>query len=382
MIYLKVMVNGEILLRKPSWPLSRKLTALVLALTGLGVVMVANATFVFAGQKYGNPYLYLLRQTLWATFGFAAFIFAQKIQLKNLRRFSRSILLTALLLLVAVLLFGKEINNARRWLALGPFSFQPSEFFKIAVIIYLSDFLDRKSGKMRDPRLSFAPPGLLIGLGMVLVLKEPDLGTIILLAAVVILLYFTTGAPLKYLSIMAVTVLVGGGLMIWLEPFRRARLLAFLNPWRDTAGTSYHISQSLIGVGNGGLFGVGLGQGRQKLFYLPEGHTDFIFANIAEELGLFGSTLFIALFFFLVHWGIQTAKRTPDRFQSLLAAGITALIGLQALLHIGVVISLLPTKGITLPFISYGGSSLLFTLFAAGLLVNIARNLPPEDFRV
>jgi cell division protein FtsW len=376
------MVNGEIFLRNPSWPLYRKLTALILALTGLGVVLVANTTLVFAGQKYGSPYFFLKKDLLWAALGFIAFLFAQKINPNDLRRFSRPILLTALVLLVAVLIVGREINGAQRWLGIGPFSFQPAEFFKIAVILYLADFLDRKSEKMRDPRLSFVPPGLLIGIGMVLTLKEPDLGTIILLASVVILLYFTADAPLKYLSILVVTVIIGGGLMIWLEPFRRARFLAFLNPWGDTAKTSYHISQSLIGVGNGGLFGVGLGQGYQKLFYLPEAHTDFIFANIAEELGLFGSVFFIALFFFLVRWGIQTAKRTPDRFQSLLATGITALIGLQAVFHISVVISLLPTKGITLPFISYGGSSLLFTLFAAGLLVNIARNLPPEDFRI
>ncbi|MCX5641823.1 MAG: putative lipid II flippase FtsW [Candidatus Omnitrophica bacterium] len=376
------MVNGEIFLKKPSWPLYRKLTALILALTGLGVVMVANTTFVFAGQKYGNPYFFVKKEILWAALGFIAFIFAQKIDLNNLRRFSRPILLTALFLLIAVLVFGKEINGAKRWLGIGPFSFQPSELFKIAVILYLADFLDRKNGKILDPRRSFVPPGLLIGLGMVLMLKEPDLGTVILLAAIVIIFYFIADAPLKYLSIMIVTVIVGGGLMMWLEPFRRARLLAFLNPWGDTAKTSYHISQSLIGVGNGGLFGVGLGQGCQKLFYLPEGHTDFIFANIAEELGFFGSTFFIALFLFLFHWGMQTAKRTPDRFRSLLAAGITALIGLQAISHISVVISLLPTKGITLPFISYGGSSLLFTLFASGLLVNIARNLPPDDFRI
>ncbi len=376
------MVNGEILLRKPSWPLYRKLTALVLVLTGLGVVMVANATFVFAGQKYGNPYFFLKKEILWAALGFIAFLFAQKINLNDLRRFSRPILLAALVLLIAVLIFGREINGAKRWLGIGPFSFQPSEFAKIAILIYLADFLDRKSSKMQNPFLSFMPPGLLIGMVMILIYLGQDLGTVVLIAGVVILLYFTAGAPLKYLSILVFTVLTGGGLSILLSPFRRARILSFLHPGNDPTGTSYQINQSFLGVGNGGLFGVGLGQGCQKLFYLPEGHTDFIFANIAEELGLFGSVFFIALFFFLVHWGIQTAKRSTDRFQSLLATGITGLIGLQTILNISVVIGLLPTKGTTLPFISYGGSSLLFTLFAAGLLVNIARNLPPEDFRI
>jgi len=375
-------MNGEIFLKKPSWPLYRKLTALVLALTGLGVVMVADATFVFAGQKYGNPYFFLWKEMLWATLGFAAFIFAQKINLDDLRRFSRLILLAALVLLVAVLVFGKEINGAKRWLGIGPFSFQPSEFAKVAILLYLADFLDRKSSKMRNPFRSFIPPGLLIGLRIVLIFMGRDLGTVLLIAGVVILLYFTAGAPLKYLSVLVLTAVTGGALSIWLSPFRRTRILAFLNPGNDPTGISYQINQSLIGVGNGGLFGVGLGQGCQKLFYLPEGHTDFIFANIAEELGFFGSAFFVALFFFLIHWGIQTAKRSADRFQSLLAAGITGLIGLQTILNIGVVIGLLPTKGTTLPFISYGGSSLLFTLFAAGLLVNIARNLPPEDFRI
>lgn len=376
------MVNGEILLRKQLWPLYRKLAALILGLTGLGVVMVANTTFVFAGQKFGDPYFYLKKDALWAILGVIAFLLAQHTRLENLRRFSRPILLIALVLLALVLAFGKEINNATRWLSLGPISFQPSEFAKIAILIYLADFLDRKSAKISNPLLVFVPPGLLIGLGMALILLEPDLGNVMLLAGVVLFLYFAAGAPLKYLNILAVTVVILGGTMIWLEPYRRARFFAFLNPWRDPTGTSYHIAQSLIGVGSGGLFGVGPGQGHQKLFYLPEGHTDFIFANIAEEWGLFGSVLFIALFFFLVHWGIQTAQRSTDRFRSFLATGITALIGLQAILHIGVVISLLPTKGITLPFISYGGSSLLFTLFAAGLLINIARDLPPEDLRI
>lgn len=376
------MVNGEIFLKKPSWPLYRKLTALVLALTGLGVVMVANATFVFAGQKYGNPYFFLWKELLWATLGFGAFIFAQKIGLDDLRRFSRVILLAALVLLVAVLIFGKEINGAKRWLGIGPFSFQPSEFAKIAILIYLADFLDRKSSKMRNPFRSFIPPGLLIGIMIVLIFLGRDLGTVLLIAGIVIVLYFTAGAPLKYLSVLVLTAFTGGALSIWISPYRRERILSFLNPGNDPTGISYQINQSFIGVGNGGLFGVGLGQGRQKLFYLPEGHTDFIFANIAEELGFFGSTFFIALFFFLIHWGLQTAKRSKDRFQSLLATGIIGLIGLQTILNIGVVIGLLPTKGTTLPFISYGGSSLLFTLFAAGLLVNVAQNLPSEDFRI
>lgn len=376
------MVNGEIFLRKPSWPLYRKLTALVLTLTGLGVVMVASATFVLAGQKFGNPYFFLKKEILWAALGFIAFLFAQKINLNDLRRFSRPILLAALILLVMVLIFGQEINGAKRWLEIGPFSFQPSEFAKIAILIYLADFLDRKNSKMQNLFLSFMPPGLLIGIVIVLIYLGQDLGTVLLIAAVVILLYFTAGAPLKYLGIMAFTVLVGTGLAILKEPYRWTRIISFLHPENDPTGKGYQINQSFLGVGNGGIFGVGLGQGRQKLFYLPEVHTDFIFANIAEELGLFGSTFFIALFFFLVHWGIQTARRSTDRFQSLLATGITGLIGLQAILHISVVIGLLPNKGTTLPFISYGGSSLLFTLFAAGLLVNIARNLPPEDFRI
>ncbi|MFA5393077.1 MAG: putative lipid II flippase FtsW [Candidatus Ratteibacteria bacterium] len=376
------MVNGEILLRKPSWPLYRKLTALILALTGLGVVMVADATFVFAGQKFGNSYFFINKDILWATLGFIAFIFAQKINLNDLRRLSRPILLSALILLVAVLIFGREINGAKRWLGIGPFSFQPSEFAKIAILIYLADFLDRKSNKMRNPLRAFIPPGLLIGLVIVLIYLGQDLGTVLLIAGAVILLYFTAGAPLKYLGIMVLTVLAGTGLAIWKEPYRWTRIISFLHPGNDPTGKGYQINQSFLGVGNGGLFGVGPGQGYQKLFYLPEVHTDFIFANIAEEFGLFGSVFLIALFFFLVHWGIQTAKRSPDRFQSFLAAGITGLIGLQTIIHVSVVIGLMPNKGTTLPFISYGGSSLLFTLFAAGLLVNIARNLPPEDFRI
>ena len=375
------MLNGEISLRKP-WPLYRKLSLLLLGLTGLGVVIVYNTTFAFAGQKFSDQYYFLKKDLVWVLLGIIAFLISQRFPLKKIEKFARLPLLFSLVLLLAVLFVGKEVNGATRWFVLGPLSFQPSEFAKFAILIYLSDFLARKKEKIRNPLLVFLPPGILIGLGMGLILAEPDLGTVVLLAGVVIILYYVANVPLKYLGLLVVTCLLGGSLMIGLSSFRRTRFLSFLNPWRDPLGSSYHISQSLIGVGSGGLFGVGLGQGKQKLFFLPEAHTDFIFANIAEEMGLFGSAFFLGLFLLIILYGLRISKESTDQFHKFLALGITSLIGLQAVIHIGVVVSLFPTKGITLPFISYGGSSLLFTLLSGGFLVNLARNLPPEDFRI
>jgi len=373
------MLNGEIRLKKQSWPLYRRLTALILTLTGLGLVMVHNTTFTMAGQKYQDPYFFLKKELFFALLGFFSFVLARKISLERLRKFSKVFVLFSIFLLGLVLIAGKEVHGAKRWLALGPFSFQPSEFAKVAVIIYLSDFLARKEGKLRNPLHSFIPPGILVGMNLVLILAERDLGTPLLLAGVILILYFVAGAPLKYLGILAITVMLGGSGMVWTESYRRTRIFSFLESFFNPLEGGYHIRQSLIGVGSGGLFGVGPGHGRQKLFFLPEAHTDFIFANIAEELGFFGSLFFLALFLFLIHYGLETARRTDNKFQQLLALGITSLIGLQAFFHVAVVISLLPPKGITLPFISYGGSSLLFTLFTAGLLVQIAHQLPSEE---
>ncbi|HNQ34665.1 MAG TPA: putative lipid II flippase FtsW [bacterium] len=372
------MLNGEIRLKKP-WPVYRKLSFLVVLLAALGVLLVYDITFLQAGQKYNDQYFFLKRQLLWVMLGFACFLGALRINLDRWRRYARISLLVAIALLFLVLVIGREINGAKRWFSLGFFNFQPSEFAKLAVIFYLADFLARKERVITNPVRIFMPTGLLVGLAGALILKEPDYGTAALVLALLFILYFIAGAPRRLLFLGILVLAVLGGLFVIQSDYHRKKMQTWLNPGADPLGAGYQINSSLLAVGSGGIFGRGLGQGQQKYDYLPEPHTDFIFANIAEELGLIGSLLFLSPFFLLIHLGLETARRSADLFRFYLGTGLTSLLALQTLIHLGVVLSLLPNKGLTLPFISYGGSSLLFTFLGTGLLVNLARDLPPDE---
>ncbi|MCD4784727.1 MAG: putative lipid II flippase FtsW [Candidatus Eremiobacteraeota bacterium] len=346
-----------------------------LGLMAYGVVMVFSASCPTAALSpicNFDPYFFLKRHVLWLLIGFVAMIFAYKIDLKKWRKYSLIIILITLALLFTVLIFGETTLGATRRLKLGPITFQPSEFAKIALVFFLADALARRRNQVRNFKkllsvlVIFAIVGFLIE-------KQPDLGTTIVVGSTTLAMLFLAGANIFHLIGMTLVGLLVAVSRILDEPYRIRRILAFLNPWEDSAGMGYQNIQSYIALGSGGLYGVGLGESRQKFFYLPEKFTDFIFAITGEELGFYYGTLPIVILFILfLVLGFRIAMKTRDPFMSLLAGGITFMITFQAFINMGVVSGILPCTGITLPFISFGGSSLVFTLFSLGMLLNIA----------
>ncbi|HEV7889756.1 MAG TPA: putative lipid II flippase FtsW [Pyrinomonadaceae bacterium] len=351
------------------------LFACAVALALFGVIMVYSASAILATGENHSQYFYVIRQGVWTLIGLGAMWFGMKFDYRQLRSplIAQGLLVAAIVLLVAVFAFP-PINGARRWIrAAGVFSMQPSEISKLALAIFLARFLERRAGDEGSFWRTFAPCAALTGVLALLVVAEPDLGTAMMLAVICAVVLFTAGARLKHMAIAAAPALVGVvGLLVFV-PFRMRRMTAFLDPWADPQGTSYQAVQSLLAVGSGGVNGLGFTQGRQKMFFLPFAHSDFIFAVVGEELGLLGGLAVIALFGLLLWRGMRAAMRAPDRFGMLLGVGIVTGIVAQALFNMSVVLALLPTKGIPLPFISYGGSSLMPTLFAVGVLLNISQ---------
>jgi cell division protein FtsW len=353
---------------------------LLLGITGvllvIGLVMVLSASSVQSLREYGSTWVYFLRQTVWVVGGIVVFAVVSRIDYRVLRRVSVPLLGFSMMLLFAVLVpgVGIKVNGARSWLGAGFVRVQPSELVKLALLLFCCDLLARRAHRMDDARLTLVPILAVVGLTGTLMMLQPDLGGSIVLGAIVFAILFVAGVPLLRLSgvLGAGTVLSLGLAMA--EPYRRARLLAFLHPSRDLAGNAYQLNQSLNGLASGRLIGVGLGESASKYGYLPNAHTDFIFAIIGEELGLIGALLVVALFAGFAVLGVKAALRAPDRFGMLLAAGITAWILAQALVNISGVIGLMPITGLTLPFVSFGGSSLLVTMAATGILVNVAAN--------
>ncbi len=342
-----------------------------------GLIMIYSASAILAHDRYGSSYYFFLRQLIWIAVGCAGMWVAYKVDLEALRALAIPALFISLFLMAAVCVpgIGRTVGGAQRWFRLGPFSFQPSEIMKIALVFYLADSLDRRK-KLLSNWQSLIPYAVITLAWAALLQKQHDLGTLVLLGLVTLLLLILAGMPLAFgLVPLAVSV----PLMIYLvesASYRMKRISAFLNPWDDPQGAGFQLIQSLIAVGNGGPLGVGLSNSSQKLFYLPAPHTDFIFAIIAEELGLAGAGALVFVFGVFVLRGFKVASAVSQReggtFQALLASGITALIGFQAIMNLGVVTGLLPTKGIPLPLISYGGSSMVFTLFSIGILFNIS----------
>lgn len=344
-----------------------------LILVGFGIVMVYSASFAVADERMGDPYFFLKKQAMAAGLGIILLVLAARMNYHLWQILSLPLLLASVVLLGALILPGMrhEIGGSSRWLKFASFSFQPAELAKLALVIYLARSLTKKEGRMKDFSVGFLPHIIVLGFLFVLVLKQPDFGTGVLFAAVVFIMLFAAGARLVFL----------GGAMGAVVPFlvylairadyRWERIVAFWDPWKDPGKAGFQIIQSFLAFGAGKVLGVGLGEGRQKLFYLPEVHTDFIFSVVGEELGLAGVTILIALFVLLVIRGFQTCMRAPDTFGIYLSLGITVLIAIQTLLNMGVVMGLLPTKGSTLPFISYGGTSLMVNLMAVGILLNI-----------
>jgi len=355
------------------------LISLVLGLTVFGIVMVGNASVVEAFRDFGDKFYYLRQQLIWAVLGLLAFVIFSFFDYRRLRKFALSLMLFSFVSLILVLIpaIGIKSLGARRWLPLGFFSFQPAELTKLAFVLYLSSFFANKNLPSGEPCFSnkrkLLPFLFVLVALLVLVMMEPDLGTAVILAATGLIVYFVSGGPLLLISLVGLFGLAGGAGLIFFSSYRRERLLSFLNPSRDPLGTSYHIRQILIAIGSGGLFGVGLGQSRQKYEYLPEATTDSIFAVIAEELGFVGAVCLLALFLLMIWRGMKIAKEAPDDFGRLLAVGIISWIGFQALVNLSAMVAIIPLTVVPLPFISYGGSSLVLSLTAMGILVNISK---------
>src|SRR5947199_5438242 len=352
----------------------RWLFIVTLLLVFVGLVMVFSASAVIAKERYHSGYFFLLRQMGWAIAGFAAMIVGMRLDYKRLKHpaFVFGVLGLTTLMLISVF-FLDRAHHTHRWIHFSGFSFQPSELAKPALILFLAFFLETRSRSMDDWRNTLVPAVLPTLIFIGLIVFQPDLGTAIACAAITICILFVAGLEMKYLAYAFLGSLVPLYFLIFHVAYLRDRLLAFLDPYSDPQGKGFHIIQSLIAVSTGGLTGVGLMEGKEKLFYLPEPHTDFIFAVTAEELGLVGALVIIALFAVFLWRGIRTSLHTQDMFGRLLSVGITSMVVVQAFINVSVVLGLMPTKGIPLPFVSYGGSSLFVTLACVGVLLNISK---------
>jgi cell division protein FtsW len=355
-------------------PIDQLLAAAVLLLVGFGIVMIYSSSAVFAERALENSRHFLDRQIVWVGVGLATMIVTATIGYRAAARLALPLLLTTVVLMVVVLTpVGSEVGGARRWLHFGPVAFQPGELAKLTMSVWLAYSLTRKATKIRSFTIGFVPHMLIAGLLIGLSLMEPDLGTAALLAAVTMTMVFVAGGKIIHLlgALLPAAALLY--IAVITSPYRMARIRAFLDPFQHRFGEGYQVTESLLGFGAGGLFGLGLGDGRQKLFFLPEAHNDFIASQIGEELGFVGVVATLAVFGVIVWRGMRIAFRRPNTFGGYLAFGLTLLIGLQALVNIAVALGLIPTKGLNLPYVSYGGSSLVFNMAAAGILLDISR---------
>jgi len=350
---------------------SHVLVLVTLGLVAFGLVMVYSATSAPAALAQTDPMSYLKKQAGYALFGVILMIVASRFDYRRLRLLAPALVLTALAGCLAVLAIGARINGARRWIELGPATFQPSELAKLAMAVWAAAYLCRRPAP-RTLRELWRPIGLLLGVFCVLILAEPDLGTAIALVIVLLAVLVASGTPGTTLASAGGIAVALGLLAIWFEPYRRARIFSFLDPWKDPQGAGFQTVQALISLGSGGPFGVGLGHGVAKVNYLPEAHTDMILGVIGEELGLVGVAAVLAAFVVFAWAGLRVALNCKDPFGKRLAVGVVALVSGQAVINLAAVLGLAPLTGIPLPFISYGGSSLVVTLLAVGVLLNIA----------
>lgn len=347
----------------------------------IGVVMIYSASSIYALDTMKDSMYFLKRHFLYLAMGGMLAYGASRLNFKALRLHAKTILIVGIVLLVLVLVphIGASTGGARRWFKLMGFSFQPSEYMKIAIIFYMADFLDRRKENLSDIRYTVLPALFVLGLSVGLIFLQPDLGTAVTIALVMFVMFFVAGFRIRHLLTMillGVPALVAAMLA---KPYRRKRLLAFFHPWDDPRGVGFQIIQSFLALGSGGLFGVGLGRSQQKLFYLPESHTDFIFSIIGEELGFIGAASVLILFIVFIFAGMVIVFHSRGFFTQLFGMGLVSLIGLEAIINIGVSIGALPTKGLSLPFISYGGSALWANMAALGFLINISKEIPHDD---
>ena len=346
----------------------------VMALLSIGVVMVYSSSSIVAMKRYNDGYYFLKRQLLFASVGVFIMLAVSRIDYRIYQRFAYLLLGVALISLVLVLIphVGAEIAGTRRWFRVGGFTVQPAEFMKLVMVIYMAHSLSKKGERVKAFSVGIVPHIMVLGFTLLLMMLQPDFGTSMAIAVVVFIMLYTAGARLTHLISLMLLSLPAIYLLVFRVAYRRRRVMAFLNPWDDPQNVGFQIVQSFLAFGSGGTFGTGLGDGRQKMFYLPESFTDFIFSNIAEETGLIGVIIIITLFVTVIFRGLKMSFKMSDPFGRYLALGLTSVIGLQAFINMAVVMGLLPTKGLPLPFISYGGSSIVATLIGVGILLNIS----------
>lgn len=344
-------------------------------LISIGVVMIYSASAINAYDRYGDSAYYLKRHLAYLLVGGFLAYAAANVSCEALRARAKILLGACIVLLVLVLIphVGHSTGGARRWFRLLGFSFQPSEVLKIVMIFYMADFLDRRKEAVSDLKRTIGPALIVLGLCCGLIFKQPDFGTAVSVALVVFVLFFAAGLKLRYLMTLALCSLPLVILAVVSQPYRMKRLLAFLHPWEDPRGVGFQIIQSFLAFGSGGLFGTGLGRSQQKLFFLPESHTDFIFSIIGEETGFVGTSVVVVLFLLVIFGGMVIVFRSRTFFTQLFSLGLVSLLALQSIINLGVSTGALPTKGLSLPFISYGGSALLANLVALGFLINLSR---------
>ena len=348
-------------------------------LVGLSVVMVYSASAMLAQERYQQPYLFLTKQAMWALLGLAFLGIVMRVDYRHYRE--PAFIWTCLGLVgvgLILVLFSPPVNNARRWIALGGLGIQPSELAKLGAIFFIAAVLERRMHRINEVRYSLLPIAIVVCSLVALILLEPDFGTSVTLVLIAATMVFAAGLNYTYIGTAALAILPLVAIIAVAEPYRRSRLLAFVNPWDDPLNTDFQIIQSLLAVGTGGISGRGLMNGVQKLFYLPYPHTDFIYAVIGEELGLIGASLVLLCFCVIAWRGLRVAIGAPDKFGALLATGLTTMVAAQAFVNISVVLGLVPTKGIPLPFVSAGGSSLLINLLGMGVLLNVSQHASSE----
>ncbi|MBI4642594.1 MAG: putative lipid II flippase FtsW [Deltaproteobacteria bacterium] len=348
-----------------------------LTLLGLGLTMVFNASTVMAQAQYQDPYYFIKRQALYALLGIGVLFLGRTVDYHRYQRLAYPFLFLSLICLVLVFIpgIGGKVRGAARWLKLGPFTLQPSEFAKLAVALFLAYSLTKKQEKMKFFSIGFLPHMMVAGVFIILVGLEPDFGTAITIAAIVFTMLFIGGTRLTHIMLALGSGVGLAVIMVLRDPKKMGRVFSYLDPWKYGQDVGYQLKQSLLAIGSGGLWGMGPGQSRAKLFYLPDAHTDFIISIFSEETGFLGVMLVLILFGVLVYRGFLLSFRAPDSFGSYLALGLTLLIGLPAVINLGVVSGIFPTKGLSLPFLSYGGSSLLANLLAVGILLNISSRI-------
>jgi cell division protein FtsW len=348
-----------------------------LSLAALGLAMIFMASNVMAQSQYNDPYYFIKRQGLYGLLGLGALFLGRAVDYHRYQRWIYRILFLSLISLVLVFVpgIGGKVRGAARWLRLGPLTLQPSEFAKLAMVLFMAYSLSRKQEKMKYFAIGFLPHMLVAGVFVALIGKEPDFGTAITLGAIVFTMLFVGGTRLTHILLTLGAVIPLAVMMVLRDPKKYSRILSFLDPWKHGQDVGYQLKQSLLAIGSGGLLGLGPGQSKAKLFYLPDAHTDFILSIFSEETGFLGVILVLSLFTIVVSRGIWLSLKAPDRFGSYLALGLTLLIGLPAVINLGVVSGIFPTKGLSLPFLSYGGSGLLVNLLAVGILLNISSQI-------